>query len=55
MGAYAPINGPSMYYEEHGQGRPFVLLRGDVAGLPKSRLAVLPGTTHITLVQRPSG
>jgi pimeloyl-ACP methyl ester carboxylesterase len=25
---------------------------GDVAGLPKSRLAVLPGTTHITLVHR---
>jgi pimeloyl-ACP methyl ester carboxylesterase len=25
---------------------------GDLVGLPKSRLAVLPGTTHITLVQR---
>jgi len=25
---------------------------GDVAGLPRSRLAVLPGTTHITLVHR---
>jgi pimeloyl-ACP methyl ester carboxylesterase len=25
---------------------------GDVAGLPRSRLAILPGTTHITLVQR---
>jgi pimeloyl-ACP methyl ester carboxylesterase len=25
---------------------------GDVAGLPQSRLAVLPGTTHITLVQK---
>ena len=25
---------------------------GDVAGLPRSRLAVLPGTTHITLVDR---
>jgi pimeloyl-ACP methyl ester carboxylesterase len=25
---------------------------GDVVGLPRSRLAVLPGTTHITLVQR---
>ena len=25
---------------------------GDVAGLPRARLAVLPGTTHITLVQR---
>ena len=25
---------------------------GDVAGLPRSRLAVLPGTTRVTLVQR---
>ena len=25
---------------------------GDVAGLPRSRLAVLPGTTHVTLVER---
>ena len=25
---------------------------GDIAGLPSSRLAILPGTTHITLVQR---
>jgi pimeloyl-ACP methyl ester carboxylesterase len=25
---------------------------GDPAGLPRSRLAVLPGTTHVTLVQR---
>jgi pimeloyl-ACP methyl ester carboxylesterase len=25
---------------------------GDIAGLPRSRLAVLPGTTHITLVHR---
>jgi pimeloyl-ACP methyl ester carboxylesterase len=25
---------------------------GDVAGLPRSRLAILPGTTHITLVHR---
>jgi pimeloyl-ACP methyl ester carboxylesterase len=25
---------------------------GDLAGLPRSRLAVLPGTTHITLVRR---
>ena len=25
---------------------------GDLAGLPRSRLAVLPGTTHVTLVQK---
>ena len=25
---------------------------GDIAGLPSARLAILPGTTHVTLVQR---
>ncbi|WP_269850261.1 hypothetical protein [Methanosarcina horonobensis] len=25
---------------------------GDLTGLPRSRLAVLPGTTHITLIER---
>jgi len=25
---------------------------GDLVGLPRARLAVLPGTTHVTLVQR---
>jgi hypothetical protein len=25
---------------------------GDTVGLPRSRLAVLPGTTHVTLVDR---
>ena len=25
---------------------------GDIAGLPKSRLAILPGTTHVTVVQQ---
>jgi pimeloyl-ACP methyl ester carboxylesterase len=25
---------------------------GDLVGLPSARLAVLPGTTHVTLVQR---
>jgi pimeloyl-ACP methyl ester carboxylesterase len=25
---------------------------GDLTGLPKARLAVLPGTTHITVMQR---
>lgn len=27
-------------------------VEGDLAGLPRSRLAVLPGTTHITLIDR---
>jgi hypothetical protein len=26
--------------------------RGDSAGLPRSQLAVLPGTTHLTVVER---
>jgi len=25
---------------------------GDIAGLPASQLAVLPGTTHVTLINR---
>ena len=25
---------------------------GDIAGLPHSQLAVLPGTTHVSLVER---
>ena len=25
---------------------------GDLAGLPRSQLAVFPGTTHVTLVER---
>ena len=25
---------------------------GDVSGLPRSQLAILPGTTHITVVER---
>jgi hypothetical protein len=25
---------------------------GDLVGLPRAQLAVLPGTTHVTLVQR---
>jgi pimeloyl-ACP methyl ester carboxylesterase len=25
---------------------------GDLAGLPRSRLAILPGTTHVTLLER---
>ena len=25
---------------------------GDMAGLPRSQLAILPGTTHVTLVSR---
>jgi len=62
---YAPVDGLEMYYEISGTGRPLVLLHGglsaiglaggvagDIVGLPRSRLAVLLGTTHITIVDR---
>lgn len=31
MGAYAHVNGLDMYYEEHGSGRPLVLLHGNLS------------------------
>jgi hypothetical protein len=49
---YIPVNGLEMYYEIHGSGRPLVLLHGNLVGLPRSQLAMLPGTTHVTLVDR---
>ena len=55
---YADVSGLEMYYEIHDSGGvPLALLlgggvAGDVVGLPASRLAVLPGATHITLVHR---
>src|SRR5215211_1888699 len=35
-----------------GQADLFGGVAGDLAGLPRARLAVLPGTTHVTLVER---
>lgn len=56
---YAPVNGLEMYYEIHGPEHAVELFRllgggvmGDVAGLPRSQLAILPGTTHITVAER---
>jgi pimeloyl-ACP methyl ester carboxylesterase len=40
---YAPINGPTMYYEIHGQGRPLVLLHGGGSTIQTSFGTVLPG------------
>ena len=45
---YAPVNGLKMYYEVRGSGEPVVLLHEAFA----SRLAILPNTTHVTLMQR---
>jgi hypothetical protein len=55
---YAPVNGLEMYYEIYGTGSPPVLLHGALSaigtsfGLPRSQLAILPGTTHITVAYR---
>ncbi len=27
-------------------------MAGDLVGLPKARLAILPGTTHVSIVER---
>lgn len=35
-------------FRAHGGGK-----MGDIYGLPRSRLAILPGTTHIGMIQRP--
>jgi hypothetical protein len=64
-GGYADIDGLHMYYEVHGD--PDIItpehavdmirqlgggVVGDLAGLPASRLAILPGTTHVTAALR---
>jgi len=42
MGAYAPINGLDMYYEEHGQGRPLVLLHGNLSTIDVDFGSMIP-------------
>ena len=48
---YAPVNGLRMYAVEmfrlHGGG-----VFGDLAGLPSSQRAILPGTTHVGMLDR---
>lgn len=39
---YAPVNGLQMYYEEHGSGRPLVLIHGALSGIGTSFGTVLP-------------
>ena len=35
-GHYAPINGLNMYYEVHGEGKPLLLLHGNLSGIESS-------------------
>jgi pimeloyl-ACP methyl ester carboxylesterase len=64
---YAPVNGLKMYYEIHGavrENEPPLVLIGDrdivrpehavlmFRLLPNAQLAVLPGTDHMTIVNR---
>ena len=53
--SYAPVNGLKMYYEVH-ISEMFRLKGGDVLGdiQPRSasRLAILPNTTHVSLMER---
>ena len=67
--SYADINGLSMYYEEHGEGDPLVLLHGGIAGgeiyagiaprLAEDRRVIVPDlqghgrTAHIDRPLRP--
>ncbi len=41
-GRYAPVNGLRMYYEDHGRGRPLVLLHGGGSTVQTSFGAILP-------------
>jgi uncharacterized protein (DUF779 family) len=57
--AYADVSGLRMYGEIHGESQPimFGLLGGCINGdtpddLPRSRLAILPGTSHTMVVDR---
>ena len=66
--SYADVNGISVYYEEHGSGRPLILLPGGLGAAsmyapilpmlakdPRSvaRLAILPGHTHYDIFGSP--
>ena len=63
MTGTVPVNGLAMYYEIHGTGQPLVLLHGAFSAigtsfgqllpnLPASQLAVLPGTSHVSILSR---
>ena len=41
-GAYAPVNGISMYYEIHGAGNPLVLIHGGGSSIHTSFGTLLP-------------
>ncbi|HEV2869885.1 MAG TPA: alpha/beta hydrolase, partial [Actinomycetota bacterium] len=41
-GGYAPVNGMQMYYEEHGGGRPLVLLHGNLSTIGVDFGGIIP-------------
>jgi len=55
--AYAPVHGLRMYYEEHGRGRPLVLLHGGGSTVQTSFGAVLPklARTHHVIAPEQQG
>lgn len=44
--AYAPVNGLQMYYEEHGRGRPMILLHGGILTFASTFAGILPLLTE---------
>ena len=44
--AYASINGLEMYYEEHGTGRPLVLLHGNLSTIEVDFGAMIPSLSR---------
>jgi pimeloyl-ACP methyl ester carboxylesterase len=42
IGRYAPVNGLQLYYEEHGSGRPLVLLHGGLHTIELSFQGLVP-------------
>jgi hypothetical protein len=47
---YFFVNGLRMYYEIHGEGQPLVLMHGVFSGIGTSFGKLLPGTSHVTVV-----
>ncbi|HWE24256.1 MAG TPA: alpha/beta hydrolase, partial [Myxococcales bacterium] len=55
--SYASLNGLRMYYEEHGQGRPLVLLHGGGSTVQTSFGEIIPklARTHLLIAPEQQG